>query len=1200
MATSVTEFFYGGVVTSRHPALLQENELQKADDCVYRDNDSAIWRAPGRWPQVSSAIESSGGTPYPVKGLTYLTFDGNIDDQIVAYVNNSLYYAPVTSVKTETSGSNLVFKKVTGPGIITASIPATKTTWPSPVNIPGLLTEYWTLTVEDGTIVGNELIGAVCTVSGKAVNIICKVMAVIPASEDTKAKIALDGHPVVVGASSMYWYLTPSTGTKGGDYTYKDDGTDNPPPFTNIQFHFSFGVPQLFNNISSSLSTIFYGTSYYILNGSYLTKLQMKGSSYLMNVPCTLMPVTGRPILRAASDKIDGLDPVWPKAQGTGIYWVMLTEIISEGTNEIESSYLGTKSDGLAISAGDPVPIEINSLQKYIEIKTPPVLNNGLNGKLKATHWAVYLSTATADLSVKPSLASFRRVIKVAMTDYTPYVTNVQVGSGSPKAVNTIQNTAFIDVLNNDRENFAIGATICQIINNVNIYSVFQEGTVITKIGQRGPSLTRIYLSKAPLTTGSVQNVYVQTGTHVLIVGNQQKFPESGEGFYVPTVIEAGSSFRPDLWSDRKAWAKQDFFNPFYPRTMFGNLDDIPYSVTGDNHTVDGYLGLSVLGGWVHEKTQKILSFANGTLSGIKGEFVGDKSRDKGTDWAWVTPYINHQFGLQQELRANNHPQGFGGEQNLLGLNIEKGATGNALKLIVEKNSSSGNPGTLYIRSIKLQFYLSSGVVNFNGVPYRVVTYRDQIGTAINDPVNLPAPKSTTGDFFQGSLVLNDIDFANTIRFSYPGKPEAFPKPYYIRFNSSKRDTITYIKRLGASLIVGFTESIKRVNYLPKETDTDLQSGISHEDISSDHGIPGPDAAVKFDMPGEGTVLAYVNATGIFVTNGLHTRPLSIDLDWKNTVKISALSTCILKAYPKEKWLALYYCPAGAAHNRNTRVMYFCYQADKIKAGSTLPAVGPSKISAMSVCNAVVSEVPYIFTGSEIDGKIYCEDNGIKIPTGYQTYDLSNIPEYVTICPVIKTRRIYHGGYNRDARVEQVLLLYSPYGTTNSFNSIVAETFNQISIPNSSTAIVGARINKNDYFPLGTIILSNDGPDPNNPATRKLVTLSNPAIKSTPVGEIVTLSADTGCVSITIEGTYTNSVSTGTATEYVSTRSGDLLSCHADHIRQGMEIEISKVATQFNGNLIPYGYADLNTNMRLHHHTSLITEIGAATNRTAI
>src|SRR6185503_7521390 len=142
-----------------------------------------------------------------------------------------------------------------------------------------------------------------------------------------------------------------------------------------------------------------------------------------------------------------------------------------------------------------------------------------------------------------------------------------------------------------------------------------------------------------------------------------------------------------------------------------------------------------------------------------------------------------------------------------------------------------------------------------------------------------------------------------------------------------------------------------------------------------------------FDLPGLGTVIGYVSYNGFNLTEGIASRPFNLDIDFKNLVKTEALSTCILRAYPKEKWLVFYYCPKGATHNRNTRAMIFHYQQDKIKDGGFLPATGPIIISAKSVASAKLAGVPYLLSGHETTGFVYVEDNTDIQPTDYQVHD---------------------------------------------------------------------------------------------------------------------------------------------------------------------------------------------------------------------
>lgn len=495
---------------------------------------------------------------------------------------------------------------------------------------------------------------------------------------------------------------------------------------------------------------------------------------------------------------------------------------------------------------------------------------------------------------------------------------------------------------------------------------------------------------------------------------------------------------------------------------------------------------------------------------------------------------------------------------------------------------------------VKLTVYFTGGTINLNGPAYRVVTYRDQIGLTVSEPVDLPPPNASTGCFFQGSLVLNDMADETAVRFSLPGRPEAFPKPYVMRFNDTKRrDRVRYLNKVSQYLIVGLENSIERVGYLPRETDTDLESGLSHEPLASDHGIPGPFAAVRFDMPGEGILLAYASIVGPFLTNGINVRPLTTGLDWSALVKTSALGSCVFRCYPKEKWLALYYCPAGATHNLNTRVVYFSYQADKIKEGGSLPVVGPMVVSARSVCEVTLTGTPYFITGHNSSGVIYQEDRGTTVPSGYQARlnddsGLGNgkttLSVDVAIVPLIRTRKIYGAGMDRDMREQRVLLLFSPYGSTITASSTT--TLGSTTITSSAafgSVVPGMRV-KGVGIDLGTIVISK--------SSSSSIVVSRAANAS----GTATLSFDTGTISTTIRGSGIGEAVVGCDTQHGSTITGDLIEFHQDNARMGIELQIEKVPLTFDSNHDTLTWADLGTAMRLHQFTLVATDGGPEMN----
>jgi hypothetical protein len=523
-----------------------------------------------------------------------------------------------------------------------------------------------------------------------------------------------------------------------------------------------------------------------------------------------------------------------------------------------------------------------------------------------------------------------------------------------------------------------------------------------------------------------------------------------------------------------------------------------------------------------------------------------------------------------------------GGPTDTMGLGLLVGELGNLRVDVGIEGASIG------FDSVAVKLYFAGGLINLDGPAYRVVTYRDQVGITVNDPANLAPAICSTAEVWQGSLVTNDINVDGALRYSIVARPEAQPKPYILKFRDRG---ITMIVAMGERLIVGMRNTVKRVNYLPRETDTDMNSGLAWENIASDHGIPGPFCGVKFSMPGKGEMFAYVSTSGIFVTNGLWTIPLNMDLDWANTVKLSALGTACLRVYPKEKLLALYYCPAGATHSRNTRVLYFCYQADKVKGnGLSLPAIGPCVVSARSSAEAFL-DGDYLLTGQETDGKVYVEDSGLSIPSGYQVTLTATASTQgdgkaasgtdVKIVPFIRSRKFYSASLDRDGYGEKIYLLYSAYGSnsvTASSTLVVANT-TITSVALFGSVVPGMRVLGTGMDP-GTIVVSKSD-------SSTIVVSRAPNTSGT-----VTLTFDTGTIGLTIRGSSLGENVKGLRTDYVSTLVGDLTDVHNSNMRRGFEIQVEKVPLTFDSNGDTLTWADLSTNMRLHSVSYMVDEQG--------
>ena len=536
-------------------------------------------------------------------------------------------------------------------------------------------------------------------------------------------------------------------------------------------------------------------------------------------------------------------------------------------------------------------------------------------------------------------------------------------------------------------------------------------------------------------------------------------------------------------------------------------------------------------------------------------------------DWRWIT---------------------FGGQFQNWGLTLTPASFSSTFGVHILK-SYSIHTQTIHIEEVFVTVYydgasVDTGTLSLDGPAYQVVTYRSQIGTTATDPANYLIPKSSTGDVFNGSLVVNDIAFPSYIRYSLPGFPESFPKPYEMKFNSKKKDIVTFIRKVGQILVVGMRDSIKRVNYLPTEVDVDFGRGLAHEDIVIDHGVVGPHAGALCDLTGTGVVLVYASYNGFHYTDGIMTRPLNLDIRITDIVKSSALGSSIIKIYPKERWIVFFYCPIGAVHDKNSRAIIFNYAQDKIKEGGFLPATGPIKVSAHSSCEALLGGSPVLLTGHQDNGKIYVEDNGTTLPTGYVVPDSSSASANIAapITPRVRTRRFFPSGFDRDARGQRIYVLHDEHGSKTNIAGVDVTVIGGLNVLNKTAGwatITQGMLCTGPNVPPGTIVISK---------TADTVTLSAP-LPATQAGQTYTF--DPGTIAVSVRGAGVDEAVTSFNTYYYSTTTGDLLVSHNDSMKQGLEVQIDKV-------VLPNGtQVDVDGLMDIHNITILATDAGQESNR---
>jgi len=272
-------------------------------------------------------------------------------------------------------------------------------------------------------------------------------------------------------------------------------------------------------------------------------------------------------------------------------------------------------------------------------------------------------------------------------------------------------------------------------------------------------------------------------------------------------------------------------------------------------------------------------------------------------------------------------------------------------------------------------------------------------GLDIDYPAYLPPPRGTTADVFENCLVQNDLSDPTAICWSLPGQYEYFPVTNRLQFQSKRRDAVTCIRRVAGTLLVGMQNQIKQL--------TSLQGNF--DDLASDHGIVGPNAACLVDIPGRGPIMVYVAYNGLHATDGISTWTANEDLNWSSLVDINYLSQCRVVAYPTRYWIIVYYTPPGST--RNTKALVFSYHPSHDKNGK-FACSGIVSVEGGGATVAYANGVPQLYTVGG-DGVVWHEDDGTDNCLGQA---------------LVTTRLWYPWGIGQEGRVEKMFLAIGDSG----------------------------------------------------------------------------------------------------------------------------------------------------------------------------
>lgn len=337
----------------------------------------------------------------------------------------------------------------------------------------------------------------------------------------------------------------------------------------------------------------------------------------------------------------------------------------------------------------------------------------------------------------------------------------------------------------------------------------------------------------------------------------------------------------------------------------------------------------------------------------------------------------------------------------------------------VEFNGTTGSAATLEIDSVTVTIHYNAAQQEGTTDPFPAITIT-AYGVEASVGRNGPPPKATTGDIFQDSLCLNDVEDESLMRYSFPTLVDYFPGVYYINFETKDQDAITNIKTVGNVLVIGLRTQLYRCNFLPREQDAEFDRGRAIELIEANHGIVGRHAATLLSGVEGSQMLAYVSRYGLHLTDGYRVRWATMDLDWEREVDVTYLSKVVLINNPENYELLMFYVPVDAAYTTYpSKCLRFNYHPMHIKEGGYLKISGPCDYTEAGrrVPAAALAVLPSgarpLYAASET-GVVHVE-NGTSTTTGLQ---LS-----------VQTREMYNAGFGNEWRYDD-LYVHSTLGST--------------------------------------------------------------------------------------------------------------------------------------------------------------------------
>lgn len=992
----VQEYLNGGVVQTRHPLLLQPGEVQAADNCILKPGDPALHKVAGRnsWGTVraeSVAGCSSSGLNTLITTTTSNGFATAHTPDTALVAGNSNIHDSGGSFSVASVGQSVYIDSGTADTHILRVVSSTQIEIDKP--IPAALD---TLTPE--VRLSNFHKGAFVTATAGQYTEGTKVVSVDSTTTMTVDTSAVADTTFSAAFSDPIVGLTSLTfdHDKNDVMLAKAGHTISQAPLTNSATGtFSSLKTGLTHSVNSYLQSVTSGDKHFIITGedhpllAYYTDDQA-GAVSVTSRTAGMLPVGEEafigPYIYEGGTWPDGVDD----EGGVGYYNFVITEVMKTDGEEVEGTYEGAP--------------------KYVHIRDPATqgitvrygaaggtsVNDGLYSRNLATHWRVYMAPVEPDSIEPPSLSVFTAIVDVPIANAT------------------------VDLINESIFRSAFCGDTADVTTSGNEETFFPEGNTNFIAATEGQTSAADCI--CTINTGAVSttgNGFATVSVGMFVVSPSDNIPSGS----IVTAWTDANNIEIDPHPDATVTEALSFSN----NSTINEVSSICYANSSTtkyktmfcynfdfSHLIGGFAGATITGIRVElmgrARSLKQGSFAiqvfKGGSSGTAGKTeiksgFRESNGTKATSRRKITAGgKDEDWGITNWVSTD-----FDGAENKFGVKVTK-----------QQRYSEDGGTTEEFDGMKVTVYAGFNTVNGQGNPFDTIVVKEAVENSVVLPARYPPPICSTGDVFNGIMVLNDVAEENIVAGSRPDDHEAFPALYRIPIQSKDNDKVTLIRRLGNILIIGMENSIKRMNYFPLETDPDFTRGRAYEDVATDHGIVGRSAAALLDLPGRGVVLAYLSAKGLYWTDGITTTPLNVDLDWDSLFQYSLIHRTVLTVYPRKQILVMSYVPSGATEK--TKAMYFSYSPSHMKQQMYLPATGPVDMKAESSTHHLVTGKSYLYSGHSYNGIVYEEDQGVADESGGGPI------------PVITTRQFLGGkSMGDEGRLRHVHLLLDANGT---------------------------------------------------------------------------------------------------------------------------------------------------------------------------